>query len=117
MELSDKVLGIERECLNGRITPAKAADQIDVAIGGITRVEYKDGLKFKVDNHSCRIGMTSSGIKKGYVSRLRALAVAIYYKAMTNGSQFPGEVHIGPGASTKHYRGGIEKIYRELCFS
>ncbi len=103
---------IQKDCLDGRLGVMEAVEQIDQAIGGITRVDFKEGHKFKITNHVAVFPLGVSGYRRREEERLYALAVAAYYKAQQNGSVFPGEVHISAQASTKHHRQGIQEIYQ-----
>ncbi len=106
---------IQKECLDGRLSVPQAIQAIDAAIGGITRVEYKEGQKFKIVNHSAIYPLDATGFRRGELDRLRGLAVVAYKKAQQNGSSFPGEVHISSQASTKHHRGGIYELVQKYA--
>jgi len=95
---------IQRECLEGRISSVEAINQIDIAIGGITRVEFHEGLKFKIQNHDRIISLTFRG-KRRLMERIHGMAVLAYIKADKT-----GEVHISREASTKHHMNGIYEI-------
>jgi len=110
MTLENEVKEIERKCLNGEISPLDAVNRINSTIGGITAVYFKYGLKFKIDNHKARFKMRYNGLRNYQDGLSCDLAVLAYYIAKKNGSIFPGEVHIGPKASTKHYMSGINEI-------
>jgi len=109
MTLEEQVKEIGEKCLNGEISPLNAVNSIDSVIGGITAVYFNNGMKFKIDNHKYRFKMQFNG-KKSQMQLIYALAALSYYKAQKNGSLKPGEVHIGPGISTKHYVAGINEI-------
>lgn len=110
MEIADKVLEIERECFDRRISPKEAINEIDRTIGGITRVEYKEGRKFIIDNHDKRIKLQYKGLSKRQLKLVCALAILAYARAQHNGYSFPGELHISRYASTNHHTGGIGEI-------
>ena len=110
--IEDKIKKIEKKCLSGNLSPVEAVDQIDLAMGGITSVQYQEGLKFKLDNHNKRVGLEVYGFPKRELKMLHALAVCCYKKAQSNGFTFPGEVHIDKGCSTKHYKPGIDAPYQ-----
>jgi len=107
-ELEQRVRGIENDCLNGKLHPILAAEEIDRAIGGITRVEYKPGLKFKIDNHTKRVGLDFKGYTNRQTERLYDLAIATYMKAQS------GEIHLSKGLSSKHYMQGIRDAYTRM---
>jgi len=113
MELKEKISEIEQKCIDGEINPIDAVGSIDSLIGGITNVVFKDGLKFKIYNHNQIFALNCAAGKK-LMKNIYGLAVAAYFKAKSNGSICPGEVHIDKGISTKHYMPGIINLYNEM---
>lgn len=113
MTIENQMEVIQKKCLNGEISPIYAIDSIDSLIGGITRVYFKEDLKFRIDNHIKRFSLEYNG-KKSQRDSIYGLAVAAYFKAKENGNMFPGEVHIDRGISTKHYMDRIVNIYNKL---
>ena len=107
-QLEQKIMGIEKECLDGKLHPILAAEAINEAIGGITRVEYKPGLKFKIDNHTKRVGLRFEGYTRRQMKNLYNLAIATYMKAQN------GEIHLGKGLSSKDYMQGIRETYARM---
>ena len=101
---------IQQQCLEGRLSISEAVNLIDNAIGGITRVEYNEGLRFKIYNHRGIFSLEARGFSRKQVPRLHALAVLSYYKAEENESDFLGGVHISREVSTKHHMNGIYEI-------
>ena len=104
------IKSIQRECLEGKIRVADAVSQINEAIGGITRVDFKEGKKFKITNHDAMFGLDIVGLKRRQGDLLHGMAVLAYSQAQENGSIRPGEVHISKDASTKDHMGGIYRI-------
>jgi len=104
------VKSIQRECLEGMVSVADAVSQIDEAIGGITRVDFKEGKKFKITNHTAMFGLDFTGLRRRQIDLLHGMAVLAYFQAQENGSIQPGEVHISSDTSTKHHRDGIYRI-------
>jgi len=111
--IEQQIKEIQKKCMNGEINPIYAMDSIDSLIGGITRVDFKEGLKFKIDNHNKRFAFNYNA-KKSQMDAVYGMAVAGYFKAKENGSIFPGEVHIDRGISTKHYMQGIRDFYNGM---
>ena len=101
---------IQKQCLEKTIGVAEAVNQIDESIGGITRVDFKEGTKFKITNHVAMFSLDCRGLNRKQTDLIHGMAVLAYFQAQTNGSLFPGEVHISPNASTKHHRAGIYQI-------
>jgi len=101
---------IQGKCLEGKLDVADAVSQIDRAIGGITRVDFKEGEKFKITNHDAMFGLDYKGLTKKQFELLYGIAVLSYFQARRNGSVRPGGVHISRDASTKHYMEGIHRI-------
>ena len=106
---------IERDCLDGRLEVRAAVEAIDRAIGGITRVDFQEGFKFRVTNHTASFKLEVQGIRRREEDRLYGIAVLAYYRAQQNGSKFPGEVHISEQASTKHHREGIYALVQKYA--
>ncbi|MFC1801543.1 hypothetical protein ACFLZB_03685 [Nanoarchaeota archaeon] len=106
--MKQRLMKIQDQCLEGRLGVDKAVTEIDRAIGGITRVVYQPGLKFKIHNHQGDYQLKYKGLRKKALKNLYKMALAAYFKAQENGSLKPGEVHLGKGASTKHYKDGAE---------
>jgi len=106
---------LQRECLLGSLSPLEAVSQIDASIGGITRVDFKDGVKFKLTNHDQIFALAHTGYPKRAMDRMYGMAVLSYFKAKQNGSMMPGEVHISDQASTKHHMQGIIEYYDRYC--
>lgn len=104
------IKNIQENYLNGAISTVDAVNYIDRAINGISRVDYQEGLRFKISNHTQKFALSYNGLKKKQISKLHALAVAAYFKAQENGSILPGEVHISKETSTKHHIEGINDI-------
>lgn len=100
---------IQRECLTGKLSIPETIERIGEIIGGITRVDFKDGKKFKISNHR-EVFPLDYNVRKRYTNRLYSMAVGAYFKARENGSLYPGEVHISREASTKHHMDGIYAI-------
>jgi hypothetical protein len=95
-------------CLNGRITPEQAVNEIDEAVAGITAVFYTP-QRFIIQNHRERISLPSQDRGKKLVRRMETLARLAYRRAQQNGSMFPGELHLSKTASTKHHRRGLAR--------
>jgi hypothetical protein len=110
MTLEEQVKEIQDKCLNREISPVNAVDTINDVIGGITAVYFNNGMKFKIDNHQAKFALKYEGLRNSQMELLYAMAALAYNKAKENGNIFPGEVHIGRGASTKHYMAGIKAI-------
>lgn len=101
---------IQKQCLEGRISVLGAIDKIDSVIGGITSVDFKNGIKFKLYNHNEIYSLDIKGIRNNQLNRLYGMAVLSYSKAVENESIYPGQIHISKYASTKHHLGGIYSI-------
>ena len=106
---------IQRDCLERRLEVRAAVEAIDRAIGGITRVDFQEGFKFRVTNHTASFKLEMHGIRRREEDRLYGMAVVAYCRAQQNGSTFPGEVHISEQASTKHHREGIYALMHKYA--
>ncbi len=109
-EIQREVKVIRRDCLRNGITVREAVDSIDERIGGITRVEFKEGMKFKVHNHNAVYNLHLPGVPKRQRERYHAMAAVAYDQARHNGNYAAGEVHISKSASTKHHQAGIDSL-------
>ena len=106
---------IQRKCLLGSLSPLEAVSQIDGTIGGITRVDFKNGIKFKLTNHNQMFALDHAGYPRRAMDKMYGMAVLAYFKAKQNGSMIPGEVHISDTASTKHHMPGIIEYHNKYC--
>lgn len=104
---------IQKECLTGNLSPLEAVTKIDGTIGGITRVDFQDKIRFNVTNHSQRFSLIHTGYPRKAMEKMYGMAVAAYFKAKQNGSIFPGEIHISNQASTKHHMAGIIEYWKK----
>lgn len=86
---------------NGELNPFQAAKSLDTELGGITGVIWKEGLR--IETKTKRHSITTQGLSKKKTQNLQACATLCYWLAQQNESPFPGELHLGPGISTKHY--------------
>lgn len=94
---------IVQDMTEGNITPLEAVELINSRIGGITRVDYKEGKKFSIANHRDKISVNRNGLNKDQRQLLAELAAIAYLQAQRNGNPRPGEVHLDKGLSSKHY--------------
>ena len=101
---------IQQQCIQGRLAVPEAVTLIDGSLRGITRVEYSEGLNFKIYNHQGIFPLEVKGFSRKQLPRLHALAVLSYLRAKENKSNFLGGVHISSRASTKHHLDGIWDI-------
>jgi len=109
-----KIKDIQRACLKGEMEPFEAMKSIDTVIGGITSVDFKEGLKFKVVNHDGIYPLQYQG-KNRHMKLIHSLAAAAYLIAgQINGNYKPGGVHIDETTSTKHHLAGIQQIYTTM---
>ncbi|MBT3578011.1 hypothetical protein HOA55_01535 [archaeon] len=93
---------------DGKISPLEAVESLDREIGGITGAIYNPGAGvYKILNHTMMVPLPARGANKKQMKRLKEVAALAYWKAQQNGSQKPGELHIGKGCSTKHYKEGL----------
>ncbi len=104
------IKSIQKDCIKGKIGMLEAISLIDTQIGGITGVDFKTGLNFKLKNHNGIYALPYEGFSKKEMQKVQDMAVMSYKKAQDNGSQFPGEVHISRQASTCHHMDGIYDI-------
>ncbi|MBN2111797.1 hypothetical protein JW707_01730 [Candidatus Woesearchaeota archaeon] len=113
----DLVSMIRKQCISGRITVVAAVDMIEEAIGGISRVVFKDGLQFKIHNTTEVYDLFDrTGLSKRETERLYGLAVVAYDRArhhQPRNPRGPGEVHISHGVSTKDYKSGIYELLQK----
>lgn len=94
------------EYMSGKLSADEAAAHIDSAIGGITGVEYKEGLKFTIKNHIQKYSLgNTSGMRKKELEHVYALLNSL--NNYTNGRS---EIHIAKGISSKHYKGGLNAV-------
>ena len=104
---------LQKECLTGNLSPLEAVTKIDSAIGGITKVEFQDKLRFSLTNHNQKFSLNHIGYPRKSMEKIYGMAVVAYFKAKQNGSVFPGEVHISSQASTKHHMAGIVEYWNK----
>src|SRR3989338_10985505 len=102
-----------QECLQGRITPHYAVQEIDRELDGITAVFYTP-QKLVIQNHKRRESMDTRDKGKKVVRLREQLAILCYMKAQQNGSRLPGEMHISREASTMHHKQGIERMLKGM---
>jgi len=106
------VLDSHSMALRGLISPIEAIRMWDKALGGIVDTNYKTDKTFTIGNDDFRVGIPYR-VRRKQKGILEAEAVLAYHGAKENGSMFPGGVHIGKHASTKHHMGGIDAILRK----
>ncbi|MEK6886520.1 MAG: hypothetical protein AABW88_01690 [Nanoarchaeota archaeon] len=111
-EYVQRVKELYKDCLDGRTTPAYTAEEINEVIGGITATFYTP-QKLTLQNHTKRISLNTQDNNRRKLERREELVLWCYAKARQNGSATPGEIHM-KGASTKHYKAGLEKRLREV---
>ncbi len=110
LEQKREVKNIARNVGRKKINALEAALQIDKTIRGITGVTYKTGKVLTIRNHSNKFSIDERILGKV----ASELAVIGYWRAEQNGSKEPGEVHIGKGCSTKHYKEGFRNYQQQV---
>ncbi|MBI4144212.1 hypothetical protein HY486_03110 [Candidatus Woesearchaeota archaeon] len=95
-------------CLDGELSPSRAALAVHQAIGGVTAVFFSS-QRFTVQNHQCRVSLHERSSGKADTELTCRLAVALYDIAKQR-----GEVHISAQASSKHHKAGLGR-YRYSC--
>ena len=102
----------------GKMTPLEAVGLLDQEIGGITGAIWNPGVgSYKILNHSQIIKLPTRGAGRKEMTRMQELAVLAYWQARKNKSLRPGEIHLGKGCSTKHYKQGFEDYLEGLLQS
>lgn len=100
---------------DGKLSPLEATNLIDEEIGGITTAIWNPGAgNYKIQNHDQILKLPTKGADKKQLTRLQELATLAYWKAQQNGSLRPGEIHLGKGCSTKHYKQGFNTYLASL---
>lgn len=98
---------IIRKMYGGNINPLQAVNEVDSAIGGITAVILREGMT--IQNHKCRVSVSRKGLGRKSLEKLNEFAVLGYDFAGKR-----GEIHLGKGCSSKHYRGGLDNYVSGL---
>jgi hypothetical protein len=111
-DLKKRAKTIEKLCHNGKISPLDAVEDINELLCGITRVEYKQGKKFKIYNHNNKVSLQYEGMNKKAMGRVQHMACLAYNMAQENGYHHCGEVHISRDISSKHHKGGFYEILK-----
>ena len=111
-EQKQAVEGILERVYSQEINPLQAVLETDRTIGGITGVDLRVGLT--IANHRDKISVRREGLSKRESRQLLEFATLAYWKAQQNGSQRPGEVHLGKGLSSKHYAQHFKAYQTEL---
>jgi len=101
-EQSERVNQILARVYEGEINPLQGVNEVDREIGGITGIDHRVGTNIR--NHRSKISLQRRGLGKPETEKLEEFATLAYWKAQKNGSCFPGEVHLGKGISSKHYK-------------
>ena len=92
----------------GKLSPLEAVKLVNQEIGGITRAIWNPGAgNYKILNHNHALALPTRGATKGQLKALQEIATLAYWQAQQNKSQSPGEIHLGKGCSTKHYKPGF----------
>lgn len=113
-QVKSQIRSIQQQGIEGHLGIVEAVDEIDRAIGGIVRVEFKSTPgKFSIANSQTAFSLKAQGYSNCQKERLHDMAVVAYHKAQQNGQYKPGGVHISERASTKHYREGIDAIMQK----
>jgi hypothetical protein len=104
-----------RELLSGRINALEATHLLDAEIGGITSARWNPGAgQYKIYNHTRSVALPIRGARKKQAEALQELATLAYWKAQRNGSFQAGEIHLGKGCSSKHYKDGFNAYTQKL---
>jgi hypothetical protein len=99
----------------GKLSPLEAVKIVDQEIGGISAAYLNPGAKnYRILNHNQIITLPTRGANKKQLERMEEVLVLAYHKAQENGSLRPGEIHLGKGCSTKHYKKGLNNYINEL---
>lgn len=96
----------------GELTPLQAVLEIDNEIGGITGIDHRVGTNIR--NHTQKISLERKGLGRKEMQKLEEFATLAYWKAQRNRSLFPGEVHLGKGISSKHYKANFQAYQQTL---
>ena len=104
--------GILKRMYRKELNPLQAVIETDKAIGGITGVNNRVGLT--IANHLDGISAQRKGLGKRERLKLEEFATLAYWMAGRNGSIKPGEVHLGRGISSKHYKPEFKAYQNQL---
>jgi len=100
---------IVQRMTEGNINPLQAVREIKAVLGKINSVSCKDGIKLTISDERNRHSVNQTGLNKQQKALLGEFAALAYLQAQADGSQRPGEVHLGKGLSTKHYAEGFKQ--------
>jgi hypothetical protein len=99
----------------GSLSPLEAVESLDREIGGITAAIWNPGAgRYKILNHTKIVELPTRGANKKQLERMQEVAALAYWKAQQNKSLEPGEIHLGKGCSTKHYKEGFQAYLANL---
>lgn len=88
------------------ISASEAAKYMDETVGGIKGIEFKKDFKFTVVNTIQKYSLPySKGLSKKEKKKVLSLLgeLNVYTKGRS-------EIHLGKGMSSKHYRGGLDRV-------
>ncbi len=111
-EQSEQVNQIFSQVCEEEINPLQAVLRVNQVIGGITGVDHRVGTSIR--NHLNKISMRRSNLGKKEREKLEEFATLCYWVAQRNQSTRPGEVHLGRGLSSKHYKQGFQNYQNTL---
>ena len=112
MSTLDKLVkAIHKECLKGKISVPDAVAKIDIAVGGISQVNFNAAKHtFTIKGAGDPVSLQAEGICKRKMKKVYGLAAMAYVRAQENGNPEPGKVEISATASTKHHIDGFYRI-------
>ncbi len=113
IEIQKNVDAIQAMVLAQAIPVRTGVGMINSVINGVTRVEVKEGLKYKIINHNEVYELNFRGIKRRDEELLNALAIGLYTQVKRNGHYNAGAIHLGKDCSTKHHTEGIAAYTRK----
>lgn len=96
----------------GKLSPLEAVKEFDREIGGITGAICRKGIT--IQNHERAYPISTKNLKSKQAKTLAEFVTLAYWQAQKNGSERPGEIHLGKSISTKHYRKGFDQYLGEL---
>lgn len=109
-KLQKNVESVERQCHRRKISPKDAVEEINELLGGISRVEYKEGKMFNVFNGDESVSLSYNGVRKKAMKYVHHMACLAYQKAKDNGNFYCGQVHISDQISSKHHKDGLNDV-------
>lgn len=111
-EAKQEIKQIYRKYERGNLPLGDALSRMDSAIGGITGIEYTP-QKMVLLNHQGKYSLDTRNQGNYEIRQRENFAISAYLYAQDRGSQFPGELHLGKEASTKHHKEGLERIIQQ----